>query len=163
MESQYCPKRFCFLGHDQAIPAGRFFYPPALNKTSIIGYEYGFLGVVKKYFLQLYSDCCRKDFLTTPKKPPPSSPHFTTMTNIKEDDNNSTSSMSSSHNETPNKVTNAGQTNSELFNIANGRLLKALAVLCEGLQDDDDDPLCQSVHFAMEFCKESKRYQAFCQ
>jgi hypothetical protein len=57
----------------KAIPAGKFFYPPAPKKTTLIGYEYGFWGVVKKFFPHLNSNRCRKDFFTTPKKPPPMS------------------------------------------------------------------------------------------
>jgi hypothetical protein len=36
-----------------------------------MGYELGFLGVVKKFFLHLNSDRCRKFFLTTLKKTTP--------------------------------------------------------------------------------------------
>ena len=58
------------------------------------------------------------------------------MTDI-ENNNNSSTRVISSHNERPNKATNTGKSKSEQFYIANSRSLKALAVFCEGLQDDD--------------------------
>jgi len=62
------------------------------------------------------------------------------MTDVS-NDNNSTSDESNSRNATLSEVANTGRCESESFYIANGRSLKALAILCEGLCDDDGDPL----------------------
>ena len=56
-------------------------------------------------------------------------------------DNISTSDASNSRNETLSEAANTGRCESESFYIANGRSLKALAILCEGLCDDDGEPL----------------------
>ena len=55
--------------------------------------------------------------------------------------NNSTSGVSNSRNETLLEAANTGRCESESFYIVNGRSLKALAILCDGLCDDDGDPL----------------------
>jgi hypothetical protein len=62
------------------------------------------------------------------------------MTDIN-NDNISTVGLSDYRNEALRESANIGRCESELIYIANGRSLKALAILCEGLCDDDGDPL----------------------
>jgi hypothetical protein len=62
------------------------------------------------------------------------------MTDVN-NDNISTVGLTDSRNEALREAANTGRCESELFYIANGRSLKALAILCEGLRDDDGDPL----------------------